>query len=100
MTLLIGIPAVLAIMYGWLIGNWFARVLMFLILTALIAVVTLVAADPKGAVVFLAVILAGVAAWFLSGIPIYYWRRNDRKLTEAAFASRNLSTYHGSGGGY
>lgn len=100
MALLIGIPAMLAILYGWLVGNWFARVLVFLMLTALIAVVTLVAADPKGTIVFLAVILAGVAAWFLSGIPVYYWRRNDRKLTEAAFAARGLGIYHGSGGGY
>ncbi len=87
MHILIGLGVAVALLYFWLIGHWFARALMFLLLGVAFGVGG--AALGNGAVAGspvpqLALGLTGiVAAWFVAGIPIYYWRWQLRQLIEA-----------------
>jgi hypothetical protein len=82
MHILIGLALAVALLYFWLIGHWFARVLAFLVFAVCLGAAAgagLAAANPAdGAFVgILGLIFGTVAAWFVSGIPIYYWRRGD-----------------------
>jgi hypothetical protein len=75
MHILIGLAMAAALLYFWLLGHWFARVLVFLLLGAALGVGGMVIGmrnDPVGG--FLLGALGIVAAWFSAGIPIYYWR--------------------------
>jgi hypothetical protein len=65
--------------YFWLIGHWFARVLVFLVL----AVVGFIAGanvppppSPAGSII--CGLIGAALAWPLASIPIYYWRRQLR----------------------
>ena len=81
MVFLIGAALAAAVLYLWLRGHWFARVLVFL---GLLLPGVLVFATPAvwsgfssmpGSIVPVWV-LGGIAAWFVSGLPIYIrrWR--------------------------
>jgi hypothetical protein len=89
MHILIGLIVFAALLYFWLIGHWFARVMMTLVLGSFFFLVcTMLAdghADAKGAA-FVAGLLMFGASWFIAGIPTYYWRQRMRMLLEAAAA--------------
>ena len=77
MAILIGLAAAVAVLYVWLAGHWFGRVLAFLVLAvplgaggAMLFITTPAGADnPTGAVI--GAILGVLAAWFVSSIPTY-----------------------------
>jgi hypothetical protein len=95
MTILIGVGLALAALYWWLIGHWFARVVMWFPIAAVLCAgawygsvnpaplafllpsflqeFTSPAAHP-GRTLLASAVLGIVAAWFVSGIPIYYHR--------------------------
>jgi hypothetical protein len=59
----------------WLIGHWFARVLVFLVLAAVgfIAGANVPTPSPAGSII--CGLIGAALAWPLASIPIYYWRR-------------------------
>jgi hypothetical protein len=77
----------LALLYFWLIGHWFARVLVAIGLFALFGSALIIGAsisryDPSGGGAF--GIIGGfglLVAWPLASLPIIYWRR---RLPDAA----------------
>lgn len=74
----------LGVLYFWLTGNWFARVVAWVALTAVFIVIL----DPnaiiyRDALLFI-FIACGVAAWFVSGIPIYVQRTITRRIERDA----------------
>lgn len=76
MHILIGLCMGLVLLYFWLLAHWFARVLMFLLLGAIFGAAGLALGDDpnhQGGALMIALI-GVVAAWFVAGIPIYYWR--------------------------
>jgi hypothetical protein len=80
MHILIGLAVAVALLYFWLIGHWFARVLAFLLLAVCMGAggAALCNIGPPGpnagnAAIFGAIVGA-ILAWPVRGIPIYYWR--------------------------
>jgi hypothetical protein len=75
MHIIIGVGAAIALLYFWLLGHWFARILMCIVLGStfgLIALVACVDKHPEGAI--LLVLIGGGAGWAISSIPVWYWR--------------------------
>ena len=70
MHFLIGLGIFVVLLYWWLIGHWFARVLVFLLLAVLGALIS----AGNGA----AIVGYGVLAWFIASLPIYYQRYQSR----------------------
>jgi hypothetical protein len=87
MHILIGLVLALVLLYYWLVGHWFARVVMAIILIPSLGVLGgAITADPSGKAPGMAVMgaLFGAAAgWFASGAPIYYWRAKVRELNRS-----------------
>jgi hypothetical protein len=83
----IGLIVGAALLYGWLVGFWFARVLTFLVFTFIIGALVLVRDDLSPPAPLILCILGGVAAWFVSGLPTYYWRRRARMFRAVATGS-------------
>lgn len=79
-----------ALLYFWLVGSWFARILTFLLLIPVItlAIMAAIHDPPLSLLHVLIAVVAGVAAWFVSGLPEYYWRRRTRLFTGAANLAR------------
>lgn len=85
MHIIIGLGAALALLYFWLIGHWFARVVMFLILMLTLGLLggglfasgfdRNTQADAQHLAMIFGAILGAASAWPVSGIPIYYWRK-------------------------
>jgi hypothetical protein len=73
MHIIIAVAAGVALLYFWLLGHWFARVLVFLLCLG----VGLILADLP------ALIFLGVVGWFGGGIPLYVRRHQARKLQKA-----------------
>ena len=79
MHILIGLAMGVALLYFWLIGHWFARVLVFLLLACVGGLGgTALGADQGGKVV--SAILGIALAWPIAGLPVYYWRYQVRRL--------------------
>jgi len=84
MELMIGAGLALALLYFWLLANWFARVVMFLVLIPVLTFVALWAlypllhtpADSQTNMAF-AIAIGFLASWFVSYAPTYYRRRKD-----------------------
>jgi hypothetical protein len=79
--LLLCVAAVL--LYFWLIGHWFARALAFFAWGAafeLLAVASYYGKHDDSAWPLIWLACAAAAAWFVSGIPQYYWRRKARVI--------------------
>lgn len=74
MSILVGLSAGAALLYFWLRGHWFARILVFLP----IGVFGFVAGSNVAPTYMVVALIFGaigvIAAWFISGLPIYYWR--------------------------
>ena len=65
----------IALLYFWLLGHWFARVLVFLGLTLCAAFAGLFANVRGDVSAGVAVFIIGaVVAWLLASGPIIYWR--------------------------
>ena len=76
MHIIVGLLLAIALFYFWLIGHWFARVLVFLML----AVVGFIAGanvptSPSPAGSIICGLIGAALAWPLASIPIYYWHR-------------------------
>ena len=67
----------IALLYFWLLGHWFARVLVFLGLLVCAAFTGLFVSSRGDAVnAGVAVFIVGVVvAWLLASIPVIYWRK-------------------------
>jgi hypothetical protein len=87
MLFLIGIALAVPLLYFWLIGHWFTRVLVFLIFACVFGFTAFLTAQggnhesPGGA--FVAVVLS----WPISGIPLYV-RRYKARSTSMEMALR------------
>lgn len=86
MEILIGLAVAAALLYFWLIGHWFARVLVFLGLAPTIFVVLLATSHYSETAAAGAIIIAGslglALAWPLAGLPVYYWRHRIKLMIE------------------
>jgi hypothetical protein len=81
---------VLALFYFWLIGHWFARVLMAPVFVAALGLASLWAYGqaPDGSGLQILAGGAGLAlstygAWKISGAPAAYWRHRAALMAEA-----------------
>ncbi len=88
MHILAGLVLAIVLLYGWLVGHWFARVLAFLIFSAGLGTLGAVLVangipDVTGAQIVAAAICGGIAGWFVAALPTYYWRKRQRELLEA-----------------
>ena len=72
MHILIGLAAGVALLYFWLLGHWFARILVCLLFGAL---GVLLASGNA-----IALICAVVLAWPLASLPIYYWNHRVGRM--------------------
>jgi hypothetical protein len=74
MHFLIGLGLAVTLLYFWLIGDWFARVLVFLLLGAIGGLFGAMALKnaPAGALIFTTCWI--IAGWFIASIPIYVQR--------------------------
>jgi hypothetical protein len=85
MVVLVCVVLFLGVLYWWLVGHWFARVVMLFPLAALLGFLGLWAGAavervPGASALGLMGCGAGfIAAWFASGIPIYYHRYRTRQ---------------------
>jgi hypothetical protein len=95
MVFLLWLVAGAVLLYFWLVGHhWFARVLAFLVLLIPLAFLGAAYGAPYHAGL-LGLILGGVAAWFLTGIPIYIRRHRAAvpPLQDAPFTDARPSLY-------
>lgn len=67
-----------ALLYYWLIGHWFARVLVFLGLEAIALFCFVLQMVFPGFAV--AGIILLVAAWPIAGLPRWYWQKEIQRL--------------------
>jgi hypothetical protein len=85
MAILLGLGLALVLLYFWLIGNWFARVLMLPVCAALLGIgfaLIMVSGGHPGPNNGTFGLLVGLAlAWPVSSIPIYYYRWQANKVT-------------------
>ena len=82
MHILIGLAAILALLYFWLAGNWFARLLVFLMLAAL-AIVGIADKQPDHEIIAL---IVAATMWPVASIPTYYWRQRMATLHRAGLS--------------
>jgi len=78
MHILIGLVLALVLLYFWLLGHWFARVVMFLALAAIFgllgALFTGMDGPPAQNHAVIGILIGAALAWPVSGIPIYWLR--------------------------
>jgi hypothetical protein len=82
MHILIGIGLALVLLYFWLCAHWFARVIVFLLLTVTIGfmaspTVPGLVTGPEHLIA--GFVYGGIIGWFVSGIPTYYWHHQMRQ---------------------
>lgn len=89
MEVLIGFCLIAVLLYFWLIGFWYARVLMFLItLPLLIWIGGGLFMNIPGATSATGVLggaVGAVAAWFLAAAPTHYWRHQMREYMHKVY---------------
>jgi hypothetical protein len=88
MHVLIGLLLGIALLYFWLVGHWFARVLMLLALAPLFAFIGCVLFVGIPGATPIAITIGGMIgaglAWPVASLPTYHWRRRGRQFTAAA----------------
>lgn len=84
MHIIVGLILALVLLYFWLLGHWFARILTFLLLAAMFGVIgamlTGMEKPPEASHGWVGLLLGAALAWPVAGIPIYYWRHEIRKI--------------------
>ena len=69
MEILLGLAIGAALLYAWLVGHWFARVLVFLPLAGLLMMMNDAVKTTEMRTVWLC--LAPFLAWLIASLPIY-----------------------------
>jgi hypothetical protein len=84
MHVLVGLALVCGLLYFWLVANWFARVLVFLLLTLCFGFIggLMITGGANGTGWIVGLLGGGVVAWFVAGIPAYCWRYHLQQLEE------------------
>jgi hypothetical protein len=93
-VVLLGLIMAAVVLYVWLAGNWFGRILAAFVFVplgawagvALLAVLVPSAniKDEAAAVVAVACAIAGaVGGWQITGLPMWHWQRRARMLARA-----------------
>lgn len=88
MHILIGICLALALLFVWLNGHWFGRVLAHLVFMPLLALglaalFTVGIDNPGDPIAAIGGVIIGMTiGWFLASAPVYYQRR---KVRQAAY---------------
>jgi hypothetical protein len=77
MHILLGLAIAAALLYFWLIGHWFARVLMLPVCAVPLSLGLGLLMAPHGGNI--GMLIGVVLSWPVSGIPIYFhrWRFNQ-----------------------
>ncbi len=83
MEIILGIVLFLGLLYGWLVGHWFARVVMALALWVLGGFIAILFAangteDQRQATIIAVIFGGSVLSWLIAGLPTYYWRQKRR----------------------
>jgi uncharacterized membrane protein YfcA len=81
MVALVWVAAALAVLYFWLAGHWFARVLAFLgfvVVLGLVGGEVMTHAGGELPIVVFGVCVGAGLAWFIASLPTYYWRAKIR----------------------
>lgn len=88
MHILIGLAVGVALLYFWLVGWWFARALVFLILGfGLFFLFADGARDPSHPLAgWIAGLLGLALAWPAAAFPTYYWRHQARRYRTKVLA--------------
>lgn len=87
MHILLGLLLACALLYFWLLGHWFARVLVFLLLTAALgfvgaAFVAVHSGPDANAGAVGGAAMGILLAWPLAGLPVYFWRWHISNLAK------------------
>ncbi len=87
MAILIGLVLAAVVLFLWLAGTWFGRVLAFLLLAAILGLlIGGLMPPPQGAVYNWGGLIFGmVLAWPVSGLPRYLARRAARREVSAIY---------------
>lgn len=91
MHILIGIGAAVVLLYWWLVGQWFARVIVFLLVGALAGLVLFAITPQHGTspLTYLVLIaIAGVIAWPVASLPFWYHRAMVEESKRRLIASQ------------
>lgn len=84
MEALTGIVIAVAVLYFWLLGHWFARVLAFLAIAPVLAGIVLLLVPAS---CWILAVWGAILAWPASGIPRYYWSRRITLVAPGDFAA-------------
>jgi hypothetical protein len=87
MHFLVGAAVFLALLYFWLLGHWFARVVVFLIL-ATPCIGLMMFGSPEGIQIGL---VFGLATWPIASLPIYYYRQKAKEFCRPLGARMSLT---------
>jgi hypothetical protein len=80
---LLWLAAGIGLLYFWLVGHWFARVLAFLLFAVPLVILGWGIGEkqtPGGVGMIFTIPFGGYLAWLLSGVPVYYWRSKARAI--------------------
>jgi hypothetical protein len=86
MVILIGIVLALGALYWWLLGHWYARIIMLFPFAALFGFIGIAAGissvpDHNSMLGVVGGTVGIAIAWFVSGAPIYYYRHRAQAGT-------------------
>jgi len=83
MVVLIWVGVFLALLYFWLIGGWFARVLMCMLLMATFGAVGVVMGQKIPATIVTFGLMGAGIGWAIGSGPTWYWRERMRSIAQA-----------------
>jgi hypothetical protein len=86
MHILIGLGIAVALGYFWLIGMWYARVLVCILMVVTFGGFVLAAAKGQQGAIPMALFAAAVG-WAIGSIPVWVWRERAKDI--AAAESKN-----------
>ena len=75
MHILIGLCMGLALLYYWLLGHWFARVLMCILLVLMGVLIGLANMDRHPEFAAPLMLIGAGAGWAAGSAPVWYWRK-------------------------
>lgn len=88
MVLIVGLFAALALLYFWLLGHWFARAFVFIVLWPVIVIAVTSYShlfygypslpDSSGLQILGDAIGCGFYAWLVVSLPTFYWQAKQR----------------------